>query len=71
MLLQVWSHFRFATRDDAFKTAIGDTQVLCRGTADKHGAAESSTWLLRAGQTALALGVQVRQSEPPLHFLPF
>lgn len=48
--------------DDAFKTALGDTQVLCRGTADKSGAAKSSTWLLRAGQRALALGVQVRES---------
>ena len=49
-------------RDDVFQTALGDSQVLCGGTADKDGTAESSTWLLRAGQTALALGVQVRQS---------
>lgn len=53
-------------RDNLFNAAIGDTQVLCRGTADKTGAAESSSWLFRAGQTALALGVQVGEPCPLL-----
>lgn len=56
---QVWSHFRFVLRDNIFHAALGDTQVLRTGTADKNGTAESTSWLLRAGQAALALGVQV------------
>lgn len=56
---QVWRHFRFVMPNRMFESALVDTQVLRGGSAHPLAAAESSTWLMRAGRTGLKLDIQV------------
>lgn len=58
-VFQVWRHFRFVMPHPLFASSLEDTQIMRGATAGARGTAQSSTWLLRAGATGAAVGVQV------------